>query len=198
MSTANASSSPGATTNTPDRDRAADSDDSLARKRQRLSEEAEVRIEADEPEDMNGDLNHVIVIEDGFDNDTYSSTFSVAKNINRNVSPSQELEILHNQVNSDCKLNIVSLYFIFLRHPRDFMLTRPSHSVPRSGRSQQLYPLAQTAHGGDRSRQKSLADQVPFRRRVLRLSGEVLVFHLWLRRSVRPRGIIILGPKNSS
>jgi hypothetical protein len=147
MSTANASSSPGATTNTPDRDRAADSDDSLARKRQRLSEEAEVRIEADEPEDMDGDLNSVIVIEDGFDSDAYSSTFNVARNISRNVSPYQELEYLHGQVVGDGKLNIVSLYLIFLRHTRDLKLTRLSHSVPRHGHSRQLCRLAQSAHG---------------------------------------------------
>jgi hypothetical protein len=157
MSTANASSSPGATANTPDRDRAADSDDSLARKRQRLSEEAEVRIEADEPEDMDGDLNNVIVIEDGLDNDAYSSTFNVAKNIGRYVSPDQELEILHSQVNSDGMLRILSLYLIFLRRLRDLMLTRLTHSVPRPGDSQQLHRLAQSAPAGDRPRQESLA-----------------------------------------
>jgi hypothetical protein len=113
MSTANASSSPGATTNTPDRDRAADSDDSLARKRQRLSEEAEVRIEADEPEDMDGDLNNAIVIEDGLDNDAYSSTFSVAKNFDRHVSPYQELDFLQSQVASDGKLNCLTLIYLF-------------------------------------------------------------------------------------
>lgn len=127
MSTANASSSPRATTNTPDRDRAADSDDSLARKRQRLSEEAEVRIEADEPEDMNGDLNNVIVIEDGLDDDAYSATFNVVKHVGRDASPSQEVEILQSQVVGDGKLKIVSLSdYIFLRHSCDIMLIAPN------------------------------------------------------------------------
>jgi len=122
MSTANASSSPGATANTPDRDRAADSDDSLARKRQRLSEEAEVRIEADEPEDMDGDgdLNSVIVIEDVLDNDTYSSTFTIMKNVARDVSPFEELEHLYNKVNGDGKLRTVSLFFYLSAPPSGF------------------------------------------------------------------------------
>ena len=67
-----------------------------------------MRIEADEPEDMDDDLNNVIVIEDGFDNDAYSSTFNVVKNISNNISPFQELEYLHGQVTGDGKLNIVS------------------------------------------------------------------------------------------
>jgi len=104
-----------------------------------------VRIEADEPEDMDGDLNNVIVIEDGLDNDAYSSTFDVLRNIGRHVSPLQELEILQSQVAGDGKQRIVSLYFIFLRHPRDHMLTRPTRSVPRPGSFQQLRCLAQTA-----------------------------------------------------
>lgn len=104
-----------------------------------------MRIEADEPEDMDGDLNNVIVIEDGLDNDAYSSTFDVLRNIGRHVSPLQELEILQSQVAGDGKQRIVSFYFIFLRHPRDHMLTQPTHSVPRPGSFQQLRCLAQTA-----------------------------------------------------
>jgi len=143
--------------NTPDHDRAADSDDSLARKRQRLSEEADVRIEADEPEDMDGDFNNVIVIEDGLHDDAYSSTFNVLKDIGHDVSPLQELEYLHRQVIGDGKLNIISLCFFFLRHPGDLMLTRPIQSVPRPGDSQRLRSLAQSAPGRDLPRQKSLA-----------------------------------------
>ena len=77
MSTANESPSPGAIVNTPDRDHVADSDDSLARKRQRLSEELEVRVEADEPEDISDDIQNAIMIEDDLESDAYSSTFRV-------------------------------------------------------------------------------------------------------------------------
>jgi hypothetical protein len=83
MSTANESPSPGAVINTPDRDHAVDSDDSLARKRQRLSEEpAEVRIEADEPEDVGDGLQNAIMIEDDAESDAYSCTFQV---LNTNI-----------------------------------------------------------------------------------------------------------------
>ena len=82
-----------------------------------------MRIEADEPEDMNGDLNNVIVIEDGLDDDAYSATFNVVKH----VSPSQEVEILQSQVAGDGKLKIVSLSdYIFLRHSCDIMLIAPN------------------------------------------------------------------------
>lgn len=77
MSTANESPSPGAIVNTPDRDHAADSDDSLARKRQRFSEEREVRIEADEPEDLGDDLGNAIMIEDDLGTNAYSDSFRV-------------------------------------------------------------------------------------------------------------------------
>lgn len=77
MSTANESPSPGAIINTPDRDHAADSDDSLARKRQRFSEEREVRIEADEPEDLGDDLGNAIMIEDDLETNAYSDSFQV-------------------------------------------------------------------------------------------------------------------------
>lgn len=104
MSTANRSPSPGASINTPDRDHAADSDDSLARKRQRISEEPELRIEADEPEDMGGNLNNAIMIEDEDDLNgdayPYSATFEV---LNSRGTVEDELKTLRQMVNSDRK-----------------------------------------------------------------------------------------------
>ena len=101
MSTANESPSPGAIINTPDRDHAADSDDSLARKRQRLSEEpAEVRIEADEPEDMGDAMQNAIMIEDDVESDAYSCTFQVLRN-NSHMSVPDELKKLQRIVTGD-------------------------------------------------------------------------------------------------
>lgn len=101
MSTANESPSPGAVINTPDRDHAADSDDSLARKRQRLSEEpAEVRIEADEPEDMGDAMQNAIMIEDDAESDAYSSTFQVLPN-GVHMTVLEELKKLQRMVNGD-------------------------------------------------------------------------------------------------
>jgi hypothetical protein len=109
MSPANESPSPGAVINTPDRDRdrdhAADSDDSLARKRQRLSEEPEVRIEADEPEDMGDDLHH--------EDEAYSCTFQIGRT-NLNVSVIEELKQLQQLVAGDCMYRPILL--ILMRH----------------------------------------------------------------------------------
>lgn len=122
MSTANESPSPGAVINTPDRDRAADSDDSLARKRQRLSEEAEVRIEADEPEDMGDGLQNAIMIEDDAESDDYSCTFQVL-NVNLNMSVLDELKKLQRVVTGDSMYSPVSLYLT--RHPYCVAINRP-------------------------------------------------------------------------
>jgi hypothetical protein len=104
MSPANESPSPGAVINTPDRDRdrdhAADSDDSLARKRQRFSEEPEVRIEADEPEDMGDDLHNAIMIEDDHEGDAYSCTFQIGRT-NLNMTVIEELKHLQQLVAGD-------------------------------------------------------------------------------------------------
>ena len=105
MSTANESPSPGAVINinTPDRDHAADSDDSLARKRQRISEEpAEVRIEADEPEDMGDAMQNAIMIEDDAESDAYSCTFQVLNN-NSHMTVLEELKKFQRMVTGDGK-----------------------------------------------------------------------------------------------
>jgi len=116
MSTANDSPSPGAVINTPDRDHAADSDDSLARKRQRLSEEpAEVRIEADEPEDMGDGLQSAIMIEDDAESDAYSCTFQVM-NANMHMTVLDELKKLQRLVTGDGMRSIMSFYLT--RHPQ--------------------------------------------------------------------------------
>lgn len=111
MSTANESPSPGAVINTPDRDHAADSDDSLARKRQRLSEEPEVRIEADEPEDMGDALHNTIMIEDDPEGDAYSCTFQILKT-NRDTSIMDELKQLQRLVIGDSMYSPILLYLI--------------------------------------------------------------------------------------
>lgn len=105
MSTANESPSPGAVINininTPDRDHAADSDDSLARKRQRFSEEpAEVRIEADEPEDMDDAMANAITIEDHGESNAYSDTFQVLPT-NVHMTVLEELKKLQRIVTGD-------------------------------------------------------------------------------------------------
>jgi hypothetical protein len=100
MSTANASPSPGAVINISDRDHVADSDDSLARKRQRLSEELEVRIEADEPEDLGDDLHNAIMIEDDPEGDDYSNTFQLSQT-NLSISVMDELKQLQRLVTGD-------------------------------------------------------------------------------------------------
>lgn len=110
--------SPGATliTNTPpDRDHAADSDDSLARKRQRLSEDPDVRIEADEPEDLGAGMDTAIVIEDDqfVDADAYSDTFQTFHG-SVNMKPFDDLLHLRRLVAGD------GMYFVgyfILRHP---------------------------------------------------------------------------------
>jgi hypothetical protein len=117
MSPANESPSPGAVINTPDRDHdrdhAADSDDSLARKRQRLSEEPEVRIEADEPEDMGDDLHNAIMIEDDHEDEAYSCTFQIGRT-NLDVSVIEELKQLQQLVAGDCMYRPILL--ILMRH----------------------------------------------------------------------------------
>ena len=119
MSTANESPSPGAVINininNPYRDHAADSDDSLARKRQRLSEEpAEVRIEADEPEDMGNAMENAITIEDNAESDAYSCTFQVLPT-NIHMTVLEELKKLQRIVTGDgmsssisCATHVVS------------------------------------------------------------------------------------------
>lgn len=107
MSTANESPSPGAIVNTPDRDHAADSDDSLARKRQRLSEEPEARIEADEPEDFGDDLQGAIMIEDDLEADAYSCTFRVL-GPKFDATVMEELKELQRLVAGECTSNPIS------------------------------------------------------------------------------------------
>lgn len=113
MSTANESPSPGAVINIPDRDHAADSDDSLARKRQRLSEEPELRIEAEEPEDMGDALQHTIMIEDDLEGDPYSCTFQIIKT-NRDASVMDELKQLQSLVIGDSMYS--PIFFYHIRH----------------------------------------------------------------------------------
>lgn len=101
-STANRTPSPGAAVTTPDRDHAADSDDSLARKRLRLSEDPEVRIEADEPEDMGTDLGNAILIEDdALDAGAYSATFTIFGDA---FTPLEALNQFSRMVSSDGKI----------------------------------------------------------------------------------------------
>ncbi|KAM0716283.1 hypothetical protein Q7P37_007728 [Cladosporium fusiforme] len=87
-----------------DRDHAADSDDSLARKRQRLSEDPDVRIEADEPEDddLGADMGTAIVIEDDHfvDANAYSDTFQIF-NSSTPAKPFDELMCLSRLVAGD-------------------------------------------------------------------------------------------------
>ena len=111
-STANRTPSPGAAVTTPDRDHAADSDDSLARKRLRLSEDPEVVIEADEPEDIGADMDTAILIEDdALDAGAYSATFTF---FGDNYSPFDALNEFQRLVAGD------GTYFLFrsmlLRH----------------------------------------------------------------------------------
>jgi hypothetical protein len=110
MSTANESPSPGAVINinTLDRDHAADSDDSLARKRQRISEEpAEVLIEADEPEDMGDAMQNAIMIEDDAESDAYSCTFQVLPN-NSHMTVLEELKKFQRIVTGDSMYRFIS------------------------------------------------------------------------------------------
>lgn len=124
--TANSSPSPGAraavaNTTTPDRDHAADSDDSLARKRQRLSEEPEVVIEADEPEEMEvGDQigNAIMIDDDALDAAAYSDTFRVFAN--STLEPMNEMFQLRRLVTGDG----VSMSFFLFFLPSSFDMCR--------------------------------------------------------------------------
>ncbi|KAK6433111.1 hypothetical protein LTR95_010713 [Oleoguttula sp. CCFEE 5521] len=83
MALANKSPSPSASVATPERNHAADSDDSLARKRQRMSEENDPVIEVFDPEDIDTDAGNAIVIEDDDDKmatTNFSDTFDILPN----------------------------------------------------------------------------------------------------------------------
>ncbi|OQO13645.1 hypothetical protein B0A48_01874 [Cryoendolithus antarcticus] len=94
MALANKSPSPSASVATPERNHAADSDDSLARKRQRMSEETDPVIEVFDPENIDTDAGNAVVIEDDDDDDDEMATTNF----------SDTLDILPNYVSVDRQL----------------------------------------------------------------------------------------------
>ena len=108
MASANRAPSPITPVANPERDHAADSDDSLSRKKQRMSEEPELLIEALEPEDIGQNEDTAITIEDDTGNSLfpasamYSDTFDPYSS---HLVPTDQLKKLINQIDGNYYLD---------------------------------------------------------------------------------------------
>lgn len=111
MASANEAPSPTTPIANPERDYAADSDDSLSRKKQRMSEEPEPLIESLDPEDIGGNLDNAITIEDDTGSDLfppamYSDTLDI---FSSNLSPTDQLKKFANYIDSQYYVETVWL-----------------------------------------------------------------------------------------
>lgn len=108
MASANRTPSPNTRVANPERDHAADSDDSLSRKKQRMSEEPEPLIEALEPEDIGGNQDTAITIEDDAGSDMFPISTNYSEGLELypcNLSASDQLKKLVNYMDNQYYVN---------------------------------------------------------------------------------------------